>query len=71
MSLFLKDNDGYSNREFTDVSHSGYENMADHLVNLYNNGRVSANDTSGNTREILEYYGAKDLNELRTKRRGW
>lgn len=60
---------GIGTRGFTPIA-SGYDEAADGLVALHNEGR--AIDTSDNEiRRVLEYHGVSSMDELRTKRRGY
>ena len=70
MSFIFKGSDGFGTREMTDMSHSGYCDAADSLLRSYDNGAISKYDRSYDAGKVLEYFGAKDYDELRTKR-GW
>ena len=71
MSLFVIGPHGYGDEEITDVSSAGYKNAAERLVDRYNRGIISKDEKSYSAGNILRYYGASDIEELRTKLRGW
>lgn len=59
---------GIGTHGFT-ATKSGYDQAADELVQLYNEGR-SVDTSNYEIRRILDYYGASTLRELKIKRRG-
>ena len=48
----------------------GYEDAADALVRLYDEGR-HVDIADYDTRRVMDYYGASNIHELKIKRRGW
>lgn len=67
MSFILKDKNGIGTEGFTDTSLDGYRDMARYLVGLYDDHKISKCDNTGNTPDVLKYFGAKDIDELRYK----
>ena len=67
--IIIPGSHGIGTQGFVPTS-SGYAKAADQLVKLYNEGR-SIDTSNYEVRRVLSYYNVSNIEQLRTKRRGW